>query len=112
MILGKNKLLAQALRACKSKACADCLYRGSGIACRARLMQDAADYLEREPAKKSLLTVWGYLDVLKGIYKEKAEAAANRKDATGDKLAADYAGKVAELHSLQKLIDDTTAERE
>ena len=54
--------------------------------------------------KKDYLETWGFLQALKDIIDGKAKAAAQRTDETSKTLAADYTRQAAEIHALQKKI--------
>lgn len=60
--------------------------------------------------KKDLLQVWGYLQALKDIYEGKARDAAQRGDATGDKLTTDYMKMGAEISTMQQKINREAGE--
>ena len=54
--------------------------------------------------KKDYLAAWGFLQSLKDIFDGKARDAAQRADDIGKTLAADYSKQAAEIHALQKKI--------
>lgn len=63
-----------------------------------------------ELTRKDLLQLWGYLQSLKDIYEGKARDAAQRGDAIGDKLTADYMKMGAEITTMQQKLNREAGE--